>query len=68
MGVAVVPLVVAPIEGGVVEAEQTHQPGHSVVETLAAKGGAVAALVQTGKTGCQPSTAEHQSDQPQGQR
>lgn len=68
MGVAVMPLVIAAIEIGVVEAQDPGQPSHRVVEAAAGEVGAVAALVHGAKAERQASAQEDQSGQPQWQR
>ena len=67
VGEAVVPLVIAAVKGGVVEAQQAGDPGTGVVEAAAGKGGAVAAFVHGRKAGGQANAAGHQAQQSQGQ-
>ena len=67
MGVAVVPLVVAAIEIGVVEAENAGPPGDRVVETAAGEGGAMAALMHGAEGEGQGPAEQQQPGQGQGQ-
>ena len=65
VGVAVVPLVIAPVEIGVVETQHARPPGHGVVEGAAGEGGAVAGLVHRAEREGQAPTQQQQADQPQ---
>ena len=67
MGVAVVPLVIATVKIGVVEADYPCPPGPAIVTVALVKGGAVTALVHgaeaKGQSGAQQSQgrqAQHQ--------
>ena len=65
VGVAVVPLVVTPVEIGVIETQHPGPPGHAIVEIPAGEGGAVARLMHGAEREGQAPAQQQQAEQPQ---
>ena len=68
VGVAMVPLVIAAVEIGVVEAQHAKPPGQGVVALAIGEGGAVGALMHGAEAEGQTPAEQRQTHQAQGQR